>query len=279
MLRLIKVELFKIAARPRSYIGILAITVIVLLIHMAMLADGKNFISFIFSTFAQTFDIQGKILNGNLIAFIVLQMLVMQMPLLIAFVTSDIISGEAADGTLRLIAGRPFSRTRIYFAKYTASAIYTAILTVWLGLMALLLGRILFGSGDMIVLKSDSLTVIRSADVLWRYMVAFGIAFLSLLLIASFSFCISAFSNNSITPIIICMGTIIVFTIIGTLDIPFFDYIKPFLFTTHMIVWRDMFYDPLQWHDIILSVSVIMFYIILFTGIGWYHFKTKDILI
>ncbi len=279
MLRLIKVELFKIAARPRSYIGLLAITIIVLLIQMAMLADGKGFLSFIFSSFAQTFDIQGKILNGNLVAFIVLQMLVMQMPLLIAFVTGDIISGEAADGTLRLIAGRPFSRSRIYFAKYSASAVYTAILTIWLGIMALLLGRILFGNGDMIVLKSDSLTVIRSADVLWRYMVAFGIAFLSLLLIASFSFCISAFSNNSITPIIVCMGTIIVFTIIGTLDIPFFDYIKPFLFTTHMIVWRDMFYDPLQWQDIILSVSVIIFYIILFTAIGWYHFKTKDILI
>jgi len=279
MLRLIKVELFKIAARPRSYIGLLAITIIVLLIQMAMLADGKGFLSFIFSSFAQTFDIQGKILNGNLVAFIVLQILVMQMPLLIAFVTGDIISGEAADGTLRLIAGRPFSRSRIYFAKYSASAVYTAILTIWLGIMALLLGRILFGNGDMIVLKSDSLTVIRSADVLWRYMVAFGIAFLSLLLIASFSFCISAFSNNSITPIIICMGTIIVFTIIGTLDIPFFDYIKPFLFTTHMIVWRDMFYDPLQWQDIILSVSVIIFYIILFTAIGWYHFKTKDILI
>ncbi len=279
MLKLIKVELFKIAAKPRSYIGLLAITIIVLLIQMAMLADGKGFLSFIFSSFAQSFDIEGKILNGNLVAFIVLQMLVMQMPLLIAFVTGDIISGEAADGTLRLIAGRPFSRTKIFFAKYTASAIYTAILTIWLGLMALLLGRILFGNGDMIVLKSDSLTVIRSADVLWRYMAAFGIAYLSLLLIASYSFCISAFSNNSITPIIICMGTIIVFTIIGTLDIPFFDYIKPFLFTTHMIVWRDMFYNPLQWIDIATSVGIILFYIVLFTGIGWYHFKTKDILI
>jgi len=279
MLKLIKVELFKIAAKPRSYIGLLAITIIVLLIQMAMLADGKGFLSFIFSSFSQSFDIEGKILNGNLVAFIVLQMLVMQMPLLIAFVTGDIISGEAADGTLRLIAGRPFSRTKIFFAKYTASAIYTAILTIWLGLMALLLGRILFGNGDMIVLKSDSLTVIRSADVLWRYMAAFGIAFLSLLLIASYSFCISAFSNNSITPIIICMGTIIVFTIIGTLDIPFFDYIKPFLFTTHMIVWRDMFYNPLQWTGIATSVGIIVFYIVLFTGIGWYHFKTKDILI
>ena len=279
MLKLIKVELFKIAAKPRSYIGLLAITIIVLLIQMAMLADGKGFLSFIFSTFSQSFDIEGKILNGNLVAFIVLQMLVMQMPLLIAFVTGDIISGEAADGTLRLIAGRPFSRTKIFFAKYTASAIYTAILTIWLGLMALLLGRILFGNGDMIVLKSDSLTVIRNADVLWRYMAAFGIAFLSLLLIASYSFCISAFSNNSITPIIICMGTIIVFTIIGTLDIPFFDYIKPFLFTTHMIVWRDMFYNPLQWTDIATSVGIILFYIVLFTAIGWYHFKTKDILI
>lgn len=278
MIKLIYAELFKIASKPRSYLGLLAITVIVGLIHLAMLSDGKNYLDFIFSSFSQTFDISGKILNGNLIAFIILQMLVVQMPLLVAFVTGDIISGESAGGTLRLLAGRPFSRTQIFFAKYIASAVYTAVLIIWLGILSLVVGRLLFGDGDMMVLKSDGLTVIRAHDILWRYGIAFLIAFLSLMLIASYSFCISAFADNSITPIVICMATIIIFTIIGTLEIPFFDYVKPFLFTTHMIVWRNIFYQPIDWQEIIVSISTMVVYIVGFTGVAWYHFKTKDIL-
>jgi ABC-2 type transport system permease protein len=278
MIKLIYVELFKIASKPRSYLGLLAITVIVGLIHIAMLSDGKNYLDFIFSTFSQTFDISGKIINGNLIAFIILQMLVVQMPLLVAFVTGDIISGESAGGTLRLLAGRPFSRTQIFFAKYIASAVYTAVLIIWLGILSLVVGRLLFGDGDMMVLKSDGLTVIRAHDILWRYGIAFLIAFLSLMLIASYSFCISAFADNSITPIVICMATIIIFTIIGTLEIPFFDYVKPFLFTTHMIVWRNIFYQPIDWHEIMVSVAIMVAYIVGLTGVAWYHFKTKDIL-
>jgi len=278
MIKLIYAELFKIASKPRSYLGLLAITVIVGLIHLAMLSDGKNYLDFIFSTFSQTFDISGKILNGNLIAFIILQMLVVQMPLLVAFVTGDIISGESAGGTLRLLAGRPFSRTQIFFAKYIASAVYTAVLILWLGILSLVVGRLLFGDGDMMVLKSDGLTVIRAHDILWRYGIAFLIAFLSLMLIASYSFCISAFADNSITPIVICMATIIIFTIIGTLEIPFFDYVKPFLFTTHMIVWRNIFYQPIDWSEITVSMSIMVAYIVGFTGVAWYHFKTKDIL-
>jgi len=278
MIKLIYAELFKIASKPRSYLGLLAITVIVGLIHLAMLSDGKNYLDFIFSTFSQTFDISGKILNGNLIAFIILQMLVVQMPLLVAFVTGDIISGESAGGTLRLLAGRPFSRTQIFFAKYIASAVYTAVLILWLGILSLVVGRLLFGDGDMMVLKSDGLTVIRAHDILWRYGIAFLIAFLSLMLIASYSFCISAFADNSITPIVICMATIIIFTIIGTLEIPFFDYVKPFLFTTHMIVWRNIFYQPIDWSEITVSMAIMVAYIVGFTGVAWYHFKTKDIL-
>lgn len=278
MLKLIYAELFKIASKPRSYLGLLAITMIVGLIHMAMLSDGKNYIDFLFNSFSQTFDISGKIINGNLIAFIILQMLVVQMPLLVAFVTGDIISGESAGGTLRLLAGKPFSRTQLFFAKYIASAIYTAVLILWLGILSLIVGRILLGDGDMMVLKSDGLTVLRANDVMWRYGFAFIIAFLSLMLIASYSFCISAFAENSITPIVICMATIIIFTIIGTLEIPFFDYIKPALFTTHMIIWRNVFYNPIEWNEIMLSVAVMLGYIAAFTGVAWYHFKTKDIL-
>ena len=70
--RIIRVELLKIAAKPRSYIGFIAIAVIVSLIHLAMYMDGMNYISFITTPVQAAFSLNGKILNGNLVCFIIL---------------------------------------------------------------------------------------------------------------------------------------------------------------------------------------------------------------
>ena len=47
MWRNTQTELVKIFAKPRSYIGFVAIAIIVSLIHVAMYVDGLNYISFI----------------------------------------------------------------------------------------------------------------------------------------------------------------------------------------------------------------------------------------
>ncbi|MFN8287710.1 MAG: ABC transporter permease subunit [Chitinophagales bacterium] len=278
MLQLIYVELIKIFTKPRSYIGFLAITAVILLIQFAIYIDGRNYLDFMLQTMRQSFDISGNILNGNLVCFIILQTLIMQMPLMVALVTGDLVSGEAATGTIRLLATRPFSRGQILFAKYCAGAIYTVALVVWLGVLALGVSRLVFGHGDIIVLKTDSLTIIRDADLLWRFFGAFFIAVLSLMLIATFSLMLSCFTDNSIGPIITSMSVIIVFTIIGTIEVPVFDHIKPFLFTTHMVIWRNMFDDPLPVAQIATSIGVIIAHIAAFLGISFYHFTRKDLL-
>ena len=87
-------EFIKILAKPRSYIGIGALTLLICIILFAMKADGSSFISFVTSSFEQTLSFNGTILNGNLIAFIILQMLIVHIPLLVALVTGDLISGK-----------------------------------------------------------------------------------------------------------------------------------------------------------------------------------------
>ena len=103
-------EFVKILAKPRSYIGIAALTLLIGIILFAMKADGKMYISFVTASFEQTLSFNGHILNGNLIAFIVLQMLIVHIPLLVALVTGDLLSGEAAMGTLRMCTVRICSR-------------------------------------------------------------------------------------------------------------------------------------------------------------------------
>lgn len=277
MLNLIGIELYKIITKPRSYLGFLAITLIVLLIQFAFYVDGKQYLDFVFQSLQNSFELEGTILNGSLICFIILQMLIVQMPLLIALVTGDLVSGEAASGTIRMLLSKPYSRAQILGAKFIAGSIYTFTLIFWLGLLSLGVGLLLFGNGDLTVLKSDELVILRADDVLWRFFTAFFIAFISLSVVTAFSLMLSCFTDNSITPIVASMSVIIIFTIIGTLEVPLFDTIKPALFTTHMIIWRNLFDNPLPLNQILTSISVLLIHIVVFLLIAFRHFTTKDI--
>lgn len=276
--RLTWIEIQKIAARPRSYIGFVAITLIVSLIHFALYVDGKSYLGFVTQNVEQSFLFEGNILNGNLVCFVILQTLIIQIPLLIALVTGDLISGEAAMGTLRLLATKPVSRTNILMSKFVAGSLYTLVMLIWLGILALFLGLVIFGPGDLIVLKTEEVIILQSGDVLWRFLTALCLAFLALTLVGALSLMLSCFTDNSIGPIITTMAIIILFTIVGTMEVPVFDTIKPYLFTSHMIVWRNLFEDPLPMEQIWTSVLALLAHIVTFLGVSVYYFNRKDIL-
>lgn len=278
MFRLLKIELYKIFSRPRSYIGFAAIAILVFIIELAMVVSGKNYIKFFTQQLEASFFVQGNILNGYLIAYIIFQMLIIQMPLLVALVTGDLISGETAAGTVRLLATKPISRASIITAKLIAGSIYTFLLVLWLGMLALGFGLLIFKQGDLMVLSTDHISIIAADDCLWRFFAACLIAFISLSVVTAFSMMLSAFSDNSIVPIVATMSVIIIFTIIGTMDVTLFNYIKPFLFTTHMIVWHDLFQDPLPVSLIVNSILIMLAYIFIFLAITYYRFIKKDIL-
>lgn len=271
-------EFIKIAAKPRSYIGLAAITALVSVILFAMKVDGLTYISFITASFEQTLSFEGNVLNGNLMAFIILQTLIIQIPLLVALVTGDLVSGEADMGSLRMLATKPISRTQLLLSKFLAGNAYTLLILVWLGIMALGFGRLLFGDGDMMILKSDGLVILKSDDVMWRFLSGFAIAFLALVTIANLSVTLSCFTDNSIGPIVTTMAIIILFTIIGTLDVPVFDPVRPLLFTTHMAAWRSFFDDPVPMRDIVNSIVVLVVHNVILLSIALFKFNKKDIL-
>jgi ABC-2 type transport system permease protein len=192
-------------------------------------------------------------MNGNLIAFIILQMLIVHIPLLVALVTGDLISGEANMGTIRMLASKPISRTQIVLSKFLAGALYTLLLTMWLGFLSLYVARWIFGTGDLMVLTSDGLIIHPEADVEWRYIYGFLTAYLSLLTVS------------------------ILFTIIGSMDVTVFDSIKPYLFTTHMAAWRSYFEDPVPWDAINESIRILIYHNVILVAIALFQFNRKDI--
>ena len=277
MIQLLRIELYKIFKRPRTYISFGIITAIVLVIQLAMLSDGKSFLAFVMSGVNEQFDIQGNVLNGYLVTYIILQSLLIHIPLLVALVAGDALAGEAAGGTLRLLLTKPISRAKLVLMKFTSSFIYTVLLIIWLAIVGLFGSLLLFGPGDMINLKSDAFVMLLQHDVMWRYMAAFVFATLAMTTIASLALLLSALADNSIGPIVSTMGIVVVITILSNLELPLFDKIKPYLFTTHMLGWKGFFYNPVPKEAILRSVGVLCAYILGFVGLTIYIFNRKDI--
>ncbi|WP_298302338.1 ABC transporter permease subunit [Hydrotalea sp.] len=290
MFTLLQVELYKIFKRPRTYIAFIAIAGLIGIIQLGLKLDGDAYINFVMSNAEQSFTFDGKLLNGYLVCYIILQLLLVHVPLLIALIAADMISGEANMGTLRLMLTQPVSRFEIMMVKFTAAAIYTLLLLVWMAVLALFVSMGLFGTDDLIIQKTRYLVQLSNDDVFWRYIGAFGFALLAMLTVAALGFLLSVFAENSIGPIVATISIIIFFTILSTMSIPIFQKIQPYLFTTHMVAWKEFFDLKVNADNtalkgtlqnksqIIQSAWILVAHIVLFVGVAMFVFKRKDIL-
>jgi ABC-2 type transport system permease protein len=278
MWQLTRIELYKIFKKPRTYIAFAAIAAIIFLIQLAMYADGDTYLQFALQSLRESFQITGVVLNGYFVCFLILGTLLVHVPLLIALVAGDVIAGEANMGTLRLVLTKPVSRSHLLISKFAAASIYTLLLLVFMALLSLGGSIGIFGTGDLIIMKSEMVVILDRVDILWRFVGAFGFAALSMITVAALAFLLSAFAENSIGPIITTMSIIILFTILTTMDIPLFNAAKPYLFTNHMLNWKGFFERPVDRVEVLKSALVLGLHILFFVSLAIYTFRRKDIL-
>jgi ABC-2 type transport system permease protein len=295
MWNLLQIELFKIFRKPRTYLAFAIIGAFILLIQLGLFVNGKDWLKFILGSLDETMDLTDKeytkLNNGYAVCFFVLNLLLVHVPILVALVAGDVVSGEAGMGTLRLLAAKPVSRTAIILAKYLATAVYVFALLLWIAIISLVVSIAIFGVNDLVVAKTSGLQIIEANDVLWRYFCAFGFAFLAMMVVAAISLLLSTLSDNSIGPIIATVGIIIVCTLVSEMEIPIYQhYIKPYLFTTYMLGWKGFFYigftedgdtikGSIQYLPAILkSIAALLVYIIVLVSAAVFIFRKKDIL-
>lgn len=273
-----QIEIFKIFKRPRTYIAFIAIAAIVVLIQLAFYVDGESYVQFMLQTINESFNVEGKILNGYLICYVILQTLLIHVPLLIALIAGDMIAGEANMGTLRLLISKPVSRQVLMLSKFLASVGYTLLLLVWMAFLSLLIPILLFGVGDLMIFKSEEIVILKSSDIMWRYYCCFAFAAIAMTAVASLAFLLSIFADNSIGPIITTMSVIIVFTILTSMDLPLFKTLRPYIFTSHMLGWKGFLDDPINYPGVLKSAGILVLHIIGFVGAAIVIFKKKDVL-
>jgi len=278
MITLINIELFKIFKKWRTYIGFIAIGILVPLIQIAFMIEGERSLNFMTRDLQQSFIFVGNLLNGYFISYFILGSLAIHIPFLVTLVAGDLLAGEATAGTYRILITRPVSRFQIVTSKFLAGIIYTFFLILWLAVISLGLGMLIFGVGELIVVGGSQVIIFPKEDIWWRFLLAYGFAVLSMSVVASIAYFFSSLVENAIGPIITTMAIIIVFFIISAIQIDIFNAIHPYLFTDYILSWRLFFDDPMNTEAILKAVSVLVIHIaVLYTG-ALIIFRRKNIL-
>jgi ABC-2 type transport system permease protein len=278
MTELIKIELYKIFKKWRTYIGFIAIGLLVAIIQTAMYYEGQKSLDFMTRNLQDSFLFVGNLLNGFFISYLILNMLAVHIPFLITLVAGDLLAGESTAGTYRILLTRPVSRLQVLSSKFIAGNIYTFSLILWLAIVSLGIGAILFGFGELIVIKSSTVIIFDRNDVLWRFLLAYGFAALGMSVVCSLAFFFSSLVENAIGPIVATMAVIIVFVIVSAINIEVFSSIKPYLFTNYILSWRLIFSDPINTSKLLNAVLILLGHIVFLYGVTAFIFKRKDIL-
>ena len=296
MLKLLQIELYKISKRSRTYIAFAAITAIVFIFQFAFKADGESYMNLMLQSVQDNFQIdKSKAINGYFMCYIILNTLLVQVPILVALIAGDSISGEANMGTLRLLLTKPVSRTQVILVKFAASFIFTVMLLIWMAIMALFISLFIFGTDDMLIFRvkgeESQILQITKDDIMWRYWAAFGYAAVALTVIAALAMLLSIFAENSIGPIIATVCIVIVCTVVSNINVPIIEKnVKPWLFTSYLVGWKGFFYigttddgQPIKgslenWPAIRNSLYILLLHIFLLVSASVLIFKRKDIL-
>ncbi|MCA9782368.1 MAG: ABC transporter permease [Calditrichaeota bacterium] len=276
-LLLMRLEMRKTFRKPRTIVGIVAILVVIPLVVWGLAAGGETIEKEFARGLEEQFIVLGTIMNGYTATVLVLNFLWIHVPLLVTLVAGDTLAGEAAAGTLRLTLTRRQSRSRILAAKWMVSMGYAVGLVFLMGLLAIGLGVLFMGSGDLLVLTEAGISLLGEDQALGQLLAAVACGALSMMTVASLAFLFGVLSENSLTPVIGAMAVIVVSLAVSGLPVTSFDALRPWLFTSHFDIWTLALESPVPGDLLAQSAAIHAGYIALFTGLSFWIFNHKDI--
>ena len=274
----LRVELSKLRAQRATYAGFGVVTALVGLFVWGTWREGSPLNA---RPLPEDFILVGKLVTGVLMPYVLLTIpvaLLIFIPLLIATTVGGLFAAEGKAGTLRTLMTRPVSRGTVLSAKLLAAWAYAAALTVFMGVAALILGYAVFGRGDLLALELDApgLNIIPEQQAWLRLAFAYGLATLGMMAVASLALFLSVVCDNPLTAAGLTVAFLLVCAVVK--QIPYFEWLWPYLLTEHITIYSRAFAAALAWGDIGRSVAYLGGYILIPAGLAAAVFQRRDIL-
>jgi ABC-2 type transport system permease protein len=262
-------EFVKILAQRRTYVGWLALLAVPLLIVLALdltksrpaPGQGPPFFSAITD-------------NGLFVPLAAVGALsLFLLPLIAAMAGAYPLAGEAETATLKTWMSRPVGRGRVLLAKWGVAILFVVVGMVLVGVGGLVAGWLAFGAHPLATLSG---TTIGIGAGLLRILLANLLILAALTCMVTLALLMSTLTSSSLTAAISAMVVFVVLTILNGFH--YFDFMKPYTFTSYDLAFTDLFRDPVYWppiRDALITYGVTV--AVLLAG-AWLVFRRKDIL-
>ena len=273
----LKNELWKLFGKKRTYIGFGAFV----LVQTAMM------LMFKYTRWQTQFE---RLLEGNgylaseyisalTVALVMLvPQILLLMPLYVKLVGGDMVAKEIEDGTLRMILSRPISRIRLLLIKWIAGALFSTVLVLALGVIALGFARLLFPWKGMFFFGEQSnptFGLFLPGQGLRLY--AFSHLFMAVNAVVMFSvaFMFSCLNMKPASATILALSYLFINMVME--HIPFFESYQNWFITHHYACWTLVFRSPIPWLEIVQSEMVLLATSATAFVIGALAFQVRDI--
>lgn len=277
LLTLVSGELTKMFRQRGTYAGYVLLAVFVGLFLWGVWAEGPP-MSGPQNAFGPDFVVGGKAVSAPMVPYLLLDIIPVAVnvfiPLLISMIAGGLVAGEAQRGTLRTMLVRPVHRWAVIVAKAVASFLHAATLVLFMGAVSLLGGYLVFGRGDIITFK-DGLVVLPEPQALQRLAIAYGLTVLTMCSVAAIALFCSIVFEHPLTASGVTVGFLIVSA--ALMVIPYFEWLSPYLLTTHFHGYRQAFYREINWPQVWYDLSYVGAYSAAALGLSLVIFCRKDI--
>ncbi len=193
-------------------------------------------------------------------------------------IAADIVAGEFAGGTIKLLLIRPVRRWKILLSKYLSTLLFALFGLLLMLVSAMIIGAVAYGvdgfSIPFLAVK-DGAVVERS--MFMQSLVNYGYECVSLVMMVTFAFMISSAFRSSSMAIGLSLGLMFLGNMI-TAVLQRYDWIKYFLFSNLNLRQYTAGREPVvEGMTMGFSIVMLVLYFAAFAAVAWSLFTKRDV--
>lgn len=273
---LVRTELTKMFRQRGTYAGYALLAVFSGLLVWGLWEEGPP-MGRISHQFGSDMAVGGKTVSGSFVPYFLLRLppaVDVFLPLIVSMIAGGLVAGEAQRGTLRTVMVRPIHRWALMTGKIAAAFVHAGSAVVFMGAFSLLLGYLVFGRGDLVSFQGG-LRIFPEPLALLKLAQAYGLATLSMCAVAAIGVFCSTIFEHPLTASGVTVGFLIVSATLQL--IPYFDWLKPYLLTSHFHGFEKVFDRPVDWATIRVDLVYVFDYAAVAIAGAIAVFSRKDI--
>jgi ABC-2 type transport system permease protein len=190
----------------------------------------------------------------------------------VALFFGDTVASEAGWSSLRYLLAAPVPRNRLLMSKALVAFGFSAAAVLVLPAMALGVGTVAYGWGDVQLPTGGSL----SASTAARAFVAIALyVFVSQLAVAGLAFWLSTVTDAPLGAVGGAVGVAILSNILDAITA--LGSVRDILPTHWLYAWSDLLQPAAEWAGMVKGTSVSLSYAVVFLALAFHGFRNKDI--